>query len=184
MLATMTAAREDSAYPAATIDERRHRLAELHRGEYRSLVRLAALLVDERGAAEEIVQEAFVRLDRSWDRVTDPDRLDAYLRSIVLNLARSGMRRRRVALRHAERGSPTPAAAAADERAVLREDQAEVLAALRTLPTRQREVLVLRFWQDATETEIADALGISVGSVKTHLHRALGAMTTKLEATR
>ena len=171
-----TAGEGSTSYAA----DRRTALSDLYRAEYRNLVRLAALLVDDRETAEEIVQDAFVKLDGTWDSVTDPAARPAYLRSIVLNGARSGLRRRAVVRKH--RPAPQPDAAAAEHHAVLREDQREVIAALRTLPTRQRQCLVLRFYEDMTETQIADALGISAGSVKTHLHRAMQAMTDRLEA--
>ncbi len=165
--------------PPADPGDRRAALADLWREEYRHLVRLAVLLVDRRDLAEEIVQEAFVKLDRAWDRVDDQDRRPAYLRSIVCNLSRSGLRRRRLARR--VRPEPQPDAAAAEHHAMLRDDQRAVLDALATLSERQRQCLVLRFYDDGTETQIAEALGISVGSVKTHLHRGLRAMAERLE---
>lgn len=170
----------DEAPTTAYATDRRVALSDLYRSEYAGLVRLACLLVDQREVAEELVQEAFVRLDRSWDRVRDPAAQPAYLRSIVMNLARSSLRRRLVARRH--RPAPAPDAAPAEDHAVLREDQAEVLAAVRLLPGRQRACIVLRFYEDMTEAQIAQTLGISPGSVKTHLHRAMQALTTRLEA--
>jgi RNA polymerase sigma-70 factor (sigma-E family) len=154
-------------------------LSELFREHYLSLVRLACLLLDERGAGEEVVQEAFVRLHGTANRIRDADAAPAYLRSIVLNLARSRMRRRLVAIRHLPR--PSPDAAPVEEVAILREDQREVLAALRSLPTRQRECLALRYFADLSEAEIAATLGISPGSVKTHTSRGMATLTSKLE---
>ncbi len=171
---------EDGVAVAVEADDRRVALSDLYRQEYRSLVRLATLLLDRTDLAEEVVQEAFIRMDRSWDRVRAPSARPAYLRSIVLNLSRSSMRRRMLARRR--RPWPDADAPPAEERAVLREDQREVVEALRTLPGRQRACLVLRYWQDLTESEIADELGISAGSVKSHLHRGMRAMTEKLEA--
>jgi RNA polymerase sigma-70 factor (sigma-E family) len=160
--------------------DQRTALSDLYRSEYRRLVRLAVLLVDQPELAEEIVQDAFVKLDQAWDRVRDPAARPAYLRSIVMNGARSGLRRRLVARRHA----PTPVgdAPAAEAAVVLREDQEEVLAAVRTLPLRQRQCVALRFYEDMTEAQIAETLGISQGSVKTHLHRAMASLTERLEA--
>jgi RNA polymerase sigma-70 factor (sigma-E family) len=160
--------------------DRRTALSDLYRAEYRNLVRLATLLVDQQDVAEEIVQEAFVRMDGAWDRVRDPAARPAYLRSIVLNLARSGLRRRLVARRH--RPEPVADAAAAEHHVVLHEDQREVLAALATLPMRQRQCVVLRFYEDLTEVQIAETLGISQGSVKQHLHRAMQSLTERLGA--
>ncbi len=169
--------------PLASARTQRHReLAELFRREHRSLVRLAALLVDDVGAAEEIVQDAFVALDRSWGEVRERGRVDAYMRSIVLNGARARMRRRVVERKH--QPAPARSAPGADEAVLRSAEAAEVLAAVRTLPHRQREVIVLRYWSDLPLTGIADELDISVGSVKTHLHRATAAVAARLEGTR
>lgn len=150
-----------------------------HRAHYRTLVRLAALLVDDIGSCEEIVQDAFVSVFSRRDRPHDEQRLAAYLRSAVLNGARSALRRRQTARRYAP-GRPLDvdaaevgATAAALEDAVLR--------ALRSLPDRQRDVLALRYWGDLSEGEIADALGIASGTVKTHAKRGLAALAEKLE---
>lgn len=164
---------------SATADlERRAALSDLYRAEYRKLVHLAALLIDPREVAEEIVQDAFVQLDRSWDRVAEPVARPAYLRSTVVNLARNRHRRRLVALRH--RPAPEPDAAAAEHHALVAEEHREVMAAIRSLPDRQRQCMVLRFYEDFTAAQIAEALGISEGSVKTHLHRAMHAMAERL----
>jgi RNA polymerase sigma-70 factor (sigma-E family) len=179
MIGQMSIPRDDAAAPAYATDQRTA-LSDLYRAEYRSLVRLAAMLVDQRELAEEVVQDAFVKLDHHWDRVQDPAARPAYLRSIVMNLARSRMRRRLVSRKHAPAAGPD--ALAAEEHVVLSEARREVVDALRTLPTRQRECLVLRFYQDLTEREIASTLGISQGAVKSHLHRGMTAMTKKLEA--
>jgi RNA polymerase sigma-70 factor (ECF subfamily) len=110
--------------------------------------------------------------------VRDASARPAYLRSIVLNLCRSGKRRRDVADRH--RPLPAPDTSPPDHLALVAEDQREVLLAIRALPQRQRECLVLRFYEDMSEAEIAGALGISTGSVKTHLHRAMQALAQRL----
>jgi RNA polymerase sigma-70 factor (sigma-E family) len=166
-----------TAPPVEAID-RRAALSDLYRAEYRKLVHLASLLTGSREAAEEVVQDAFVRLDRSWDRVREPAARPAYLRTTVINLSRTGHRRRVLADRH--RPASMPDAAAAEHHAMVAEEHREVLAAIRTLPTRQRQCMVLRFYEDFTEAQIAEALGISQGSVKTHLHRAMGAMAERL----
>ncbi|MGZ4756817.1 MAG: SigE family RNA polymerase sigma factor [Acidimicrobiia bacterium] len=154
-------------------------LADLHREHYRSLVRLACVLLDEQGAGEEVVQEAFVRVFQAWPKVEQPL---TYLRSTVMNLARSRMRRKLVARRRVEPvGTP---GMSAEERVVLLDDQQEVLDAMRTLPRRQRECLVLRYYLDLSETEIASTLGISNGSVKSHSSRGLAALARRLEARR
>jgi RNA polymerase sigma-70 factor (sigma-E family) len=156
--------------------ERDATLSALHREHYRSLVRLACVLLDELGAGEEVVQEAFVRVYRSWGQVDQPL---TYLRATVLNLSRSRMRRRLVARRRVE--PVVRPAMSAEEHVVLLSDQQEVLDAVRTLPRRQRECLVLRYYLELSEAEIASTLGISNGSVKSHSHRGLKALATRLE---
>jgi RNA polymerase sigma-70 factor (sigma-E family) len=174
MMAEMTDAGEGGPNPADA--DRDRVLAELHREHYARLVRLACLLVDERGAGEEVVQEAFVRVYRSWPRVEQPL---TYLRSTVMNLARSRMRHRLVVRRRVE--PMTPPGLSPEERAVLLDDHQEVLDAMRTLPRRQHECLVLRYYLDLSEAEIAAALGISNGSVKSHSSRGLAALARQLE---
>ena len=161
---------------------RRLRLQELYRSHYTDLVRLACLLVDHTEAAEEVVQDAFVRLYSALDRIEDDAATPAYLRTTVMNGARSRLRHRQVVRRHPP--VPEPHAEAADAGAVLHEDQREVIEALRTLPTRQRECLVLRYYGGCSEAEIAQTLGIARGTVKSSISRAMAAMTAQLEATR
>lgn len=128
------------------------------------------------------MQEAFIRLARTFYRITDESKAAAYLRSIVLNLARDHNRRGLVSLRHR---LPLDDERAEEEDAlVLREDQRQVIDALRDLPHRQRDCLVLRYYQELGIDGIADALGISRNSVKTHLQRGLSAMETRLEGSR
>lgn len=154
-------------------------LAELHRTQYRTMVRVAALLVMNLEAAEEIVQDAFVKLHLGSTRLRDRDRAVAYLRSMVLNGARSWLRRRRVVGKYA----PAPLAdiESAESAALLRADRRAVVDAVHTLSLRQRECVVLRYYLGLEEGEIADTLGISRGSVKTHTHRALASLGQRLE---
>jgi RNA polymerase sigma factor (sigma-70 family) len=164
--------------PTAVATDLDRLLVDLFETEGRSLVRLARLFVDDRNAAEDLVQEAFIRLARSASRIHDERKAPAYLRSIVLNLARDHNRRGLVSLRHR---LPLE-----DERAeevdelVLRDDQRQVLEVLRDLPHRQRDCLVLRYYQELGIDDIADTLAISRNSVKTHLQRGLAAMETRL----
>jgi RNA polymerase sigma-70 factor (sigma-E family) len=153
-------------------------LAGLYREHYRSLVRLASLLVDDIGECEELVQDAFVRVYRGA-ALREPDRAPAYLRSAVLNAARSHLRRREVRRRHLT--AVRDPVASAEDGAVASDETRRVLAALRSLPDRQREVLTLRFYMELSESEIAETLGISTGSVKTHAHRGLAALAGRLE---
>ena len=157
-------------------------LVGLFEQEGRSLVRLARLFVDDRNAAEDLVQEAFIRLARTYHRLKDESKAPAYLRSIVLNLARDHNRRGLVSLRH--RLPLGQEGAEEEDVLVLREDQRQVIDALRDLPHRQRDCLVLRYYQELGIDDIADALGISRNSVKTHLQRGLAAMESRLEGSR
>ena len=157
-------------------------LRTAYQDHYRSLVRLAALLIDDVSMCEDVVQDAFVKTFVSRSRVREPEKLPAYLRSAVLNGARSRLRRREVARRHL--AVVPPPQASAESGALLHHDQMAVVAALRTLPDRQREVLVLRYWMGLGEAEIADTLQIATGTVKTHVRRGLEALARKLEAHR
>src|SRR3954447_20426231 len=159
-------------------------LAALHRDHYRSLVKLAGLLVDDRATCEEIVQDAFVAVFRSAARVRDESKLPAYLRSAVLNGARSHLRKRQVRTRLRAVDRPSTDMAAADVAALREDEHRAMVAALRTLPDRQRDVLVLRFYLDLSESEIAATLGIGAGTVKTHTRRGLDALAEQLESRR
>jgi RNA polymerase sigma-70 factor (sigma-E family) len=153
-------------------------LRDLYRDHRRSLVRLASLLLHDPADAEEVVQDAFVRAHLAWARLRDPDKAMAYLRSAVLNGARSRLRHRKVV----ERFEPSrPGPERSPEAAVMAgDDRRHVMAALRSLPERQRECLVLRYYLDLSEAEIAATLKISNGSVKTHARRGLAALAARL----
>jgi RNA polymerase sigma-70 factor (sigma-E family) len=165
-----------SAEPAIDIDAL---VVNMFRQEASSLVRLARLFVDDRNAAEDLVQEAFIRLARSAHRLRDVEKAPAYLRSIVLNLARDHNRRGLVSLRH---HLPSDDQASVDDQITLREDQQRVIDALRELPHRQRDCIVLRYYDELGIDEIASTLGISRNSVKTHLGRGLDSLERMLEA--
>jgi RNA polymerase sigma-70 factor (sigma-E family) len=161
-----------------TADEAVTRLFAAH---YRQLVRLAALLLADTGAAEEVVQDAYVRLHQRWWRLREPDRALGYLRTSVVNGARSALRRRAVARRYAaglRLAEDTPSAEAQHLDSL---ESAALLAALRRLPARQRETLVLRYYGDLSEAEIADAMGISRGAVKSHAARGIAALRQTVE---
>jgi RNA polymerase sigma-70 factor (sigma-E family) len=146
------------------------------------LVRLAVLLVDDVPTAEDVVQDAFAGLHQRWGRLRDPDKALAYLRAAVVNNARSVLRRRRTARAYVE---PHPAQVESPEvSVVLADEHREVLAAVAALPARQREVLVLRYWSDLSEAQIAETLGLSRGAVKSTASRALDALEKMLEARR
>jgi RNA polymerase sigma-70 factor (sigma-E family) len=153
----------------------------LYRLHWRYLVRLAVLLVDDVASAEDVVQDAFVALHRKADGLRDPDAALAYLRTSVLNLSRSVIRRRQVARKHLKVAEPE-AGPGADHDALLRDEHRAVLAAVRALPARQSEVLVLRYWAGLSEREIADTLGISTGSVKSSASRGMATLQRMLRA--
>ncbi|MEO5678571.1 MAG: sigma-70 family RNA polymerase sigma factor [Acidimicrobiales bacterium] len=150
---------------------------QLYRDQREALVRLAGLLLDEPGDCEEVVQDAFIGLHLHRGTVA-ADKVPSYLRSAVLNAARSRLRRRRVAQRLTRvlPGSPpTP-----EDEAIVGDRRATVLAAVRRLPRRQQEVVVLRYWLDLSEADIAATLGITAGSVKVHASRGLAAVARTL----
>ena len=144
-------------------------------------MRLASFLIDDVGTCEELVQEAFVKFALAR-RGPAGGKEPAYLRSVVLNGARNHIRHRKVT--ELRRPAAPPDAPSPEAGAVSATANAEVLAALRRLPDRQREVLVLRYWNDLSEAEIAETLGIATGSVKTHAHRGLATLARDLEALR
>lgn len=182
MMTTMTVSPARARHPAgadvapATLD-----LTALHRAHYRELVKLASLLVDDVGRCEELVQEAFARVAARPAAVREPERAAAYLRSAVLNGARSVLRRRDPGPRLRIVSATTPGPEQPDEVARRHDDEATVLAALRSLPHQQRAVLVLRYWLDLPEPEIAATLGVAAGTVKTHARRGLAALASRLE---
>jgi RNA polymerase sigma-70 factor (sigma-E family) len=149
----------------------------LFRDHYRSLVGLARLLVDDVGQAEEVVQDAFVSLHRRWPKVDEPL---AYLRAAVSNGARGRLRKRATARRHLRVAEPAHVTEP-DALAQLGEEHRAVAAALVVLPTRQRECVALRFYGGLSEAETAAALGVSAGTVKTHVHRAVATLADILE---
>ena len=161
--------------------EREARVSALFDRQHTELLRLAVLL-GARGDAEDIVAEAFCELYRRWPRLRDPDSAPAYLRSVVCNLVRMRLRHLQVVRRHPDL-VPVDAGSAEQE-VVLREDQREVVEGLRALPDRQRQALVLRYWLDLSQAEVAAAMGISCGAVKAHTARGMAALTRALELRR
>jgi RNA polymerase sigma-70 factor (sigma-E family) len=157
-------------------------LQELFAEHHRSLLRLAGLLTGDRSDAEEVVQEAFARLHGVLSRAGEPDAPIAYLRASVVNLTRSRGRHLKVADRH--RPEHPRHAEAAEAGALRHADRDAVLAAIRSLPRRQQECIVLRFYEDLSETQTAAVLGLSPNSVKTHVQRATAALAERLEERR
>ena len=153
---------------------------KLYHKEAVSLVRLARLFTDDRTGAEDIVQEAFIRLYHAADRIQDNEKSAAYLRSIVLNLARDHNRRGLLSLRHQDSMIDHRTPDVPEDRVVRSENQSEVIDALNDLSPRQRDCLVLRFYMDLTEKQIASTLAISPNSVKTHCQRGMAALAAVL----
>ncbi|WP_238011467.1 SigE family RNA polymerase sigma factor [Dactylosporangium sp. AC04546] len=154
----------------------------LFAAHYRGLVRLAVLLLHDEALAEDVVQDAYVALHRHWWRLRDADKALAYLRTSVVNGARSALRKRGVADRYVARSSAdeqTVASAETGALSLLR--HREILEAVRRLPARQREAIVLRYYAELSEAEIAEAMGVSRGAVKSHAARGMAALREILE---
>ena len=154
-------------------------VAKLYSLHYRPLVRLAAMLVRDTPSAEEVVQEAFIAMHEGWHRLKDTDKALAYLRKAVVNRARSVLRHRMVVEKNAPK--PAPDMPSAEHGAMAMLERSAVIAALRALPERQREALVLRYYADLSEADIAAAMGISRGAVKSHTSRGMAALRAALE---
>jgi RNA polymerase sigma-70 factor (ECF subfamily) len=184
LLAALDAARAQGEVIAAGADDL---VVRLFRTEGRSLVRLARLFVDDRDAAEDLVQEAFLRFARHAGNIQTVERAPAYLRSIVLNLARDHNRRGLVSLRHQSSAAHEvdvgvdPTAEIADRLARTAE-HAAVIECVRRLPIRQRDCVTLRYFEEYSIDDIAATLGLSANSVKTHLQRAMASLSGALAA--
>jgi RNA polymerase sigma-70 factor (sigma-E family) len=156
-----------------------HAVQELYTSQYRALVRLAAMLVRDTPTAEEVVQDAFVDMHRGWHRLEDTEKALAYLRQAVVNKARSVLRHRVVVEKNLQ--NPPPDMPSAEHGAFAMLERDAVVKALRGLPERQREAIVLRYYADMSEAEIASAMGISRGAVKSHTARGMAALRAALE---
>jgi RNA polymerase sigma-70 factor (sigma-E family) len=152
--------------PAAPIT-----IDDLYRTHRMQMVRLAILLVDDMASAEDVVQEAFTGLYRNWGGLRDRNAAIGYLRTAVVNGSRSMLRRRRTARAYVP---PDPGTArSAESLAMLSTEHQAVVSALGDLAPRQREVLVLRYYGGLSEAEIAEATGLSKGTVKSTASRAV-----------
>jgi RNA polymerase sigma factor (sigma-70 family) len=171
LLAAIADARSQDPAVTAEVEEL---VVGLYHREGASLVRLARLFVDDRDAAEDLVQEAFLRLARHAGRIHDAGRAPAYLRSIVLNLARDHNRRGLVSLRHrAAAGREIDVVDDVADLLARSEEHRRVLAEVRRLPVRQRDCITLRYFEELSNEAIGATLGISINSVKTHLRRGM-----------
>jgi RNA polymerase sigma-70 factor (sigma-E family) len=156
--------------------------AALYTAHYRPLVRLAMLLVDDIETAEEVVQDSFAAVHTHLRRLKNSDNSNKawwYLRQCVLNRSRSVLRHRRVVDRKVLQ--PPPDMPSAEQSAITVLERDAVVAALRHLPVRQREALVLRYYADLSEAETASAMRISRGAVKSHTFRAMAALRDLLD---
>ena len=156
-------------------------VTELYSSHYRSLVRLAVLLVRDEATAEEVVQESFIAMHDGWHRLRDEEKALAYLKQAVVNRSRSVLRHRGVTERKAP--EPAPDMPSAEREAISLLERNAVITALRGLPDRQRQVLVLRYYADLSQTQIAEMLGISKSAVKSHTVRGMTSLRTALEET-
>ena len=154
-------------------------VTELYSLHYRALVRLAVLLVRDVPTAEDVVQDSFVAMHEGWRRLRNAESALAYLRHAVLNRCRSVLRHRAVVDKHLP--NPPPDMPSAEHGALVLLERDAVVAALRDLPDRQREAIVLRYYADLSEAEIAAAMKISRGAVKSHTARGMTALRAALE---
>jgi RNA polymerase sigma-70 factor (sigma-E family) len=153
-------------------------VTEIYLGHYHSLVRLAVLLVHDVQTAEEVVQDAFEAMHLASRRLRDSERALQYLRQTVVNKSRSVLRHRKVVDMHAPK--PAPDEPSAEHAALAILERSAVAAALRSLPERQREAIALRYYADFSEADIARAMGISKGAVKSHTARAMASLKAML----
>jgi RNA polymerase sigma-70 factor (sigma-E family) len=156
-------------------------VTQLYSNHYRSLVRLAGLLVRDVQTAEEVVQDCFIAMHDGWHRLREEDKALSYLKQAVVNRSRSVLRHRSVMDRNAPK--PAPDMPSAEQGAIAQLERTEVIAALRSLPDRQRQALVLRYYADLSEAQIAEMMGISKGAVKSHTARGMSSLRAVLEQT-
>jgi RNA polymerase sigma-70 factor (sigma-E family) len=153
----------------------------LYRMHGMELLRIAALMLGSRAAAEDAVQDAFYGLYRRWHQLADADKALPYVRAAVINRCRSELRRQGRLQRRADQNHRPLDPESPEQAAILGEEHRDVLAALQRLPDRQRESLILRYFLDLPEPEIATAMGISQGTVKSTTSRALAALARQLK---
>lgn len=159
-------------------------LTALYRAHRLPLVRMAVLLVGDDGVAEDLVQDAFAGLHRNQQDLREPSAAIRYLRQAVLNGTRTHFRRRAVSTRHAAALYEPVDGPEADAELLLDEEHRAVLAAVRSLPPRQQQVIVLRYWVELSEAQIAETLDISCGAVKSQASRGLAKVEKLLEKRR
>jgi RNA polymerase sigma-70 factor (sigma-E family) len=170
---TVQALQASAAWDASDI------VTEIYAGYYNQLVRLALLLVHDLQTAEEVVQDAFEAMHKAWRRLRDSEKALSYLKQTVVNRSRSVLRHRKVVDMHPPK--PAPDEPSAEHAVLTLLERSAVVSALRALPERQREAIVLRYYADLSEADIARAMGISRGAVKSHTARAMAALKSTLE---
>jgi RNA polymerase sigma-70 factor (sigma-E family) len=156
-------------------------VSKLYKNHYRSLVRLAGLLVRDEPTAEEVVQECFTAMSDGRHRLREEEKALSYLKQAVINRSRSVVRHRRAMDRSAP--EPAPDMPGAEQGSLAQLDRRDVIAALQALPVRQREALVLRYYGDLSEKQIAKMMGISPGAVKAYTARGVSSLRAVLEQT-
>lgn len=156
-------------------------VSDLYAAHWHSLVRLAYLMVHDVTLAEDIVQDALVTVHQRWSSLRDPHAALGYVRRTVVNSARSALRHQSVVDRYARRTEEDRVGSSPEQSAIDHAEHDEMMRALASLSDKQREVLILRYYGDLSEAEIADALGISRGAVKTHAHRGLAHLRSMIE---
>jgi RNA polymerase sigma-70 factor (sigma-E family) len=165
--------------PASRAWDASDAVTEIYMAHYNQLVRLAVMLVHDVQTAEEVVQDAFEAMHLAWRRLRDSQKALSYLRQTIVNRSRSVLRHRKVVEMHAPK--PAPDEQSAEHAALTLIERSAVTSALRSLPARQREAVVLRYYGDFSEADIAKAMGISRGAVKSHTARAMAALKSTLE---
>jgi RNA polymerase sigma-70 factor (sigma-E family) len=173
----------DSARPSGrpVPADARGAVTALYQAHALGLIRLAVIMLGDRQSAEDVVQEAFLGLYRRWRTLSDTDKAVSYVRSSVLNGARSALRRRArhplaAAADRLDSVESGASAESAESMAMLSEEHRRVLNGIRRLPDRQREALVLRYYLDLSEEQMAASMGISRGTVKSTTSRAIVAL--------
>jgi RNA polymerase sigma-70 factor (sigma-E family) len=163
----------------ALVTGARSALCELYDVRYQSLVRLAVVVVHDVETAEEVVQDAFLGLYDAWSRLHETDKARAYLRQSVLNRSMSVLRHRAVEDKYA---AALASEESTEQAIIILVERSALVAALRRLPTRQREAVVLRFYVDLSEADVAKTMGISRGTVKSHVARGVSTLRETLDA--
>jgi RNA polymerase sigma-70 factor (sigma-E family) len=167
----------DTQPPGTAADAAQRHVTVLYQAHALSLGRLALLMLGDQAEAQDVVQDAFFGLYRRWDKLASAEAAPGYLRASVLNGCRTALKRRSRPAVYAE-DRPLESAEAA---AIHTEEQQAVLAAVRRLPARQREALVLRYYLDMTEDQAAQAMRVSRGTVKSATSRAVAAVGRMLK---